>query len=178
MTVVGTRWGSLIAASAASLHPEASLVLWEPLAAASRFFADAFMSRRVREVRRGDRPPADQELQDRLDAGESVDVVAHRLEPALHRRASTGRSSASSVRPLAGSSPPRSAPPARRRPDLAKLVKRWEQAGLHVEAIGLKGEETWWLVEERYDNPTERPVSLELIEITTSWITSTAEARA
>jgi pimeloyl-ACP methyl ester carboxylesterase len=179
VTVVGTRWGSLIAASAASLHPEASLVLWEPLATASRFFADAFMSRRVREVRRGvDRPSADQELQDRLVAGESVDVVAHRLEPALYRssvdRTLEAELGSATRRVFAAQIGPTGSV----RPDLAKLVKRWREAGLHVEAVGLKGEETWWLVEERYDNPSDKPVSLELIEITTSWITSTAKARA
>jgi pimeloyl-ACP methyl ester carboxylesterase len=177
LTVVGTRWGSLIAASAASLYPEASLVLWEPVTTASRFFADAFMSRRVREVRRGERPPADEELRDRLVAGESVDVVAHRLEPALYRssvdRTLDGELGSAVRRVFAA----QIGPTASVRPDLATLVKRWEEAGLQVEAIGLKGEETWWLVEERYDSPSELPVSLELIEITTSWITSAAEAR-
>jgi pimeloyl-ACP methyl ester carboxylesterase len=179
VTIVGTRWGSLIAASAASLHPEAALVLWEPLATASRFFADAFMSRRVREVRRGvGRPSTDQELQDRLAAGEGVDVVAHRLEPALYRssveRTLEAELGAVPRRILAA----QIGPTASVRPELAKLAQRWEGAGFQVDAIGLKGEETWWLVEERYDNPSERPVSLELIEITSSWITSTAEARA
>lgn len=179
VTVVGTRWGSLIAASAASVYPEASLVLWEPLATSSRFFADAFMSRRVREVRRGvERPSSDQELQDRLVAGEGIDVVAHRLEPALYR-SSVGRTLegelGSAIRRVFAA---QIGPTGSVRPDLAKLVKRWVETGLQVEAIGLKGEETWWLIEERYDSPSELPVSLELIETTTSWITSTAEALA
>jgi alpha/beta superfamily hydrolase len=178
VTLVGTRWGSLIAASAAAPHPGAALVLWEPLATASRFFADAFMSRRVREVRRGVGASTDQELQDRLAGGEGVDVVAHRLEPALYL-SSLDRTLDGEL----GSAPRRIfaaqvGPTGSVRPDLAKLAQRWEAAGIHVDTIGLKGEETWWLVEERYDSPSERPVSLELIDITAAWIASITEGSA
>jgi alpha/beta superfamily hydrolase len=90
--VVGTRWGALIAASAAERHPEAALVLWEPLVEASRFFKDAFRSRLVREIRRGvEHPSTGRELEERLRSGQGVDVVAHRLEAELYR-SSAGRS--------------------------------------------------------------------------------------
>jgi alpha/beta superfamily hydrolase len=179
IALVGTRWGSLVAASAASLHPDVTLAFWEPLVTASSFFKDAFLSRRVREVRRGvDHPSTDQELEERLLAGEGVDVVAHRLEPALFRssldRTLEGELGSTPRRVLAVQVGPTGAV----RADLAQLTQRWEAIGLQVDAVGLKGEETWWLVEERYDQQGERPVALELVELTTDWISKTAEVGA
>jgi alpha/beta superfamily hydrolase len=176
LALVGTRWGSLVAASAAAEHPDVVLAFWEPLASASSFFKDAFLSRRVREVRRGvDRPSTDQELEARLLAGDGVDVVAHRLEPALFRtsldRTLEGELGSAARRVLAVQVGPTGSV----RADLAKLAQRWEATGLHVDAIGLKGEETWWLVEERYDQQGEKPVTLELVELTKDWIAKTAE---
>ena len=177
LTLVGTRWGALIAASAAAQHPGAAVAMWEPLSTASRFFKDAFMSRRVREMRRGVTASTDQELEGRLAAGEGVDVVAHRLEPALFR-SSVDRTLDGEL----GSEPRRMlvlqvGPTATVRPDVARLLPRWEASGLRVDARALQGEETWWLIEEEYVNEGGRSITRELVELTTAWI-STPEAGA
>jgi alpha/beta superfamily hydrolase len=169
--IVGTRWGALIAASAAERHPEAAVILWEPLLEASKFFKDAFRSRLVREIRRGiDAPTSGRELEERLRAGEAVDVVAHRLEAGLF-----GSSLGRSLERELGAAPRRMlvvqvGPTGSVRPDLGRLVSRWREGGLRVDAEGLRGDETWWLVEERYVDETARTLTGELIDLTSSWV--------
>jgi alpha/beta superfamily hydrolase len=174
LVIVGSRWGALIAASAAGRHGDAALVLWEPLLDASRFFRDAFRSRLVREVRRGAaNPESGRDLEERLRSGEPVDVVAHRLEPRLYA-SSLGRSLEAEL-----GSAPRSVlaiqvgPTGSVRPELDRLATRWREAGLRVDAQGVRGDETWWLVEERFVDETTKSLTGELIERTVAWIANT-----
>jgi alpha/beta superfamily hydrolase len=177
LTVLGTRWGSLIAAAAAGNHPDAAVVFWEPLLDASRFFKDAFRSQLVREARRGvERPTTSRELEDRLRAGEGVDVIAHRLEPALYRSCIDR-----SLEAELGPAPRRLlvvqvGPTGSVRPDVTRLAERWRAGGSHVETMGLKGDETWWLIEERGADETDSATDA-LIEVTTAWVAAGSEAR-
>ncbi len=171
LTIVGCRWGALIAASAANAVPGAGVALWEPLLDSAGFFKDAFRSRLVREIRRGVEGPASgRELEEQLRRGESVDVVAHRLDAPLYR-SSAGRSLESEL----GSAPRRVlvvqvGPTGSVRPDMDRLVERWRAAGIRVDAEGVRGEETWWLIEERYVDETTRSLTGALIGRTVAWI--------
>jgi alpha/beta superfamily hydrolase len=177
--VVGTRWSALVAASTAERHPEARVVLWEPLLESARFFKDAFRSRLVREVRRGVHDPASgRDLEDRLRSGEAVDVVAHRIEPRLYA-SSVDRSLEAEL----GETPRRVlaiqiGPTGSVRPDLVRLVDRWREAGLRVDVEGIRGDETWWFVDEQYVDETVRTVTGELIEKTVTWISANAQTEA
>jgi alpha/beta superfamily hydrolase len=175
LTILGTRWGSLIAAAAAARHPDAALVLWEPLLDASRFFKDAFRSQLVREARRGvEQPTTSRVLEDRLRAGEGVDVVAYRLEPALYRSC-VDRSLEAELGPA-----PRRilavqvGPTGSVRAEMTRLAERWRASGSDVETTGLKGDETWWLIEERGADEKDSATDA-LIEVTTAWVAAGSE---
>jgi alpha/beta superfamily hydrolase len=175
LTILGTRWGSLIAAAAAANHLDAAVVLWEPLLQASRFFKDAFRSQLVRDARRGvEQATTSRVLEDRLRAGEGVDVLAHRLEPALYRSCIDR-----SLETELGPAPRRIlvvqvGPTGSVRPDMTRLAERWRASGSRVETTGLKGDETWWLIEERGADEKDSATDA-LIDVTTTWVAAGSE---
>lgn len=173
--LLGTRWSALVAASAASRHAAAALVLWEPLLDAAAFYKDAFRSLLVRQLRSGaQQPPTRKELEDRLRAGEPVDAVAYRLEPALY-----GSSIERSLAGELGSDPRRVlvvqvGPTGTVRPELVRRVERWRELGLEVDAQAARGDESWWLVDENFDDESKRAVTRELVRVTADWISGHA----
>jgi pimeloyl-ACP methyl ester carboxylesterase len=175
LVLVGTRWGALIAAGTAARHADASLVLWEPLLDAARFFKDAFRRQLVRDVRRSvEAPTSGRELEARLRAGEGVDVVSHRLEPAFYRSAASR-----SLETELGTAPRdvlvvQIASTGAVRSDLGRLASRWEDAGLRVDARALRGDQGSWLNEDRFGDETVHTLTRELIDLTTRWIAGRA----
>ena len=119
--LVGTRWGAMVASAAASLVPDASLVLWEPLLETARFFRDAFRTRMVAELKSGsDNPTKSDELIRRLEAGRSsTSSVTPSSRHSTHRR-SGARSPERWGRPPERSSSSRSV---RRRPSGRILLR-------------------------------------------------------
>ena len=171
LLVVGSRWGSIVAASTAARFPDAALVLWEPLLETARFFKDAFRNRLIKEKRAGTKDIATgTDLERRLVAGEPVDVVAHRIEVELFR-SSVGRTLEGELGP-----DPRDVfvvqlgTTGTLRPDLARQVERWRNAGLRVDTACIRGQESWWLVDETLPDEGSRPMTQELIELSTQWI--------
>jgi pimeloyl-ACP methyl ester carboxylesterase len=169
--IAGTRWGALIAASAAREHPDASVALWEPLLESARFFKDAFRRQLLRDVRQGiDAPTSGHELEERLLAGEAVDVVAHRLEASFYRSA-LGRSLEEELGPV-----PRRvlvlqiSSTGDLRPDLQRLVARWVDAGFHVDAEARRGDTTAWLTDDRHGDPVARTLTGDVIDRTAGWV--------
>lgn len=178
--LVGTRWSALIAASAAREHPDASVILWEPLLESARFFKDAFRRQLVRDLRLGlDAPTSGRELEQRLRSGEAVDVVAHRLGSAFYR-SSVDRSLETEL----GAAPRRVlvvqvGPTGDVRPDLGRLVTRWTDAGVRVDAEARRGDQTSWLSEDRFsEEEIAQALTGELIDLTAGWISERAEGRA
>ena len=173
--LLGTRWGALIAASAAARYPGAGLALWAPLVDASGFFKDAFRSRLVRERKDAVAPPVSREdLEARLRDGEAVEGVAHSLEARLFQT-----SAERSLETELGSSPRAVlllsiGPTDTLRPDLAALAERWRGAGLDVEAQVVRGEEAWWLINDRWHNESTRPLTRQLIKETARWMSARA----
>jgi hypothetical protein len=142
---------------------------------ASAFFKEAFRSRLIRERKEAvARPAMRQELESLLLGGDSVEGVAHSIQAGLFQT-STGRSLESEL-----GSAPRAvlmlpiAPTMTLRPDLAALTNRWRDAGLDVEARLVRGEETWWLINERWHDEATRPMTRQLIKETASWMSSRA----
>jgi hypothetical protein len=56
------------------------------------------------------------------------------------------------------------------RAELGRLVERWRTVGLRVDVTAVKGEESWWLVDERWHDEAQRPMTKELLALTTSWV--------
>jgi alpha/beta superfamily hydrolase len=77
---LGTRFGGLVAASAASEHRGSPLVLVEPPPKASRFFRDAWRAMLIRDVREGTaRRARGQELAEVLERDGSVDALGYSI---------------------------------------------------------------------------------------------------
>lgn len=177
--LIGTRWGALVAGSAAASLPTASLVLWEPLLAGSRFFRDGFRTRMVAELKSGvEQPATGEELTRRLRAGETVDVVGYSIEKGLYE-SSVDRTLGAELGPT-----PRSmlliqiGPSSTVRPELAREAQRWRAAGFGLDVQTVQGDEMWWLVEERWSDEGIRSVTNQLVESTTAWVVARTADRA
>jgi alpha/beta superfamily hydrolase len=171
LVLVGTRWGGLVAASAASGHPGTGLVLWEPLLDASRFFKDAFRARIIFERKSGiEHPKTGAELIASLHEGETVDVVGSTIQKRFFEssgsRTLDGELDASTRAILVI----QIGPSQKVRADLAEQAERWRQAGHDVDIETVEGDETWWLVDERWHDEALRPMTQQLIERTAAWI--------
>lgn len=171
LVLLGARLGALVASSAAGSHPEAALAVWEPMLETTRYFKEAFRAGLVKARRDGDEAaPTSHELEASLRGGQPVEVPGYRIFPALFR-------SAAGVTLEAELGPARRhvlavqvGPTGSVRPELARQVERWEAGGLAVEAAAVKGAESWWLVDERWHDEGQRPMTKELLAITASWI--------
>jgi hypothetical protein len=171
MFLFGTRWGALIAASAASTEDGAGLVVWEPFLQASRFFKEAFRNRLVKDMRDGvETPQTSKQLEDQLRAGVPVEVPAHRIQPMLFE-SSLGRSLSgelgTSRRPILAV---QVGPTGEVRHDLAVEVDTWRDAGLDVETAAVRDEEAWWLIRDEWLDEGERPTTRELVGVTRGWL--------
>ena len=176
--LVGTRWGALVAAAAASTHPSAGLVLWEPLLDASRFFRDAFRTKLVNDRKSGiEQPETGDVLGARLQAGESVDLIGHTIHAALYQ-SSVGRTLEGEL----GSTPRpmlviQIATSTTIRPDLASRLEAWRGAGFAAEVEPVEGAETWWLVDERWTDEGRQALTGRLVDLTSEWVAARAAER-
>jgi pimeloyl-ACP methyl ester carboxylesterase len=78
LAFLGTRFGGLVAASAASEHSGCPLVLFEPTVEARRFFQEAWRAMLIRDVKEGTaRRAAGQGLAETLEREGRVDVLGY-----------------------------------------------------------------------------------------------------
>ena len=172
---IGTRWGGLVAAAAASADPSARLALWAPLVSTAEFFKDAFRSSLIRDKKEGVAQPLGRaELEAKLLAGHRVDAMASTIEPAFYR-SSADRSLGSEL----GDAPRQIllmpiGPTGTVRPDLAAQVASWQQSGSSVDIEPVQGEESWWLIDDRWHDESTRPMTKELISHTSRWMVERA----
>jgi alpha/beta superfamily hydrolase len=169
--LLGARFGALVAGSAAAEHADAGLVVWEPMLDAGRYFREAFRSRLVKDRRDGQAEPVtSRELDDHLRSGQPVEVPGYRIFPALHRTAVDRKLETelgSAPRPVLAV---QVGPTGMVRAELERQVERWRTAGLRVDVTAVRGEESWWLVDERWHDEAQRPMTKELLALTTSWV--------
>jgi alpha/beta superfamily hydrolase len=86
---LGTRFGGLVAASAAAEHPASPVALIEPTLQAARFFRDAWRAMLIREVKAGRAPsPPGEGLADALARSETVDLLGYPISRGLFEGAS------------------------------------------------------------------------------------------
>jgi len=166
----GTRWGGLVAASAAADHHGAPVVLWEPPIDTARYFREAGRARAVRDAKEGRQPTSWDSLLEDLQRSGSIDVLGYAIDEALYRGAA-GRT----LLGLLGSRP---------RPvllvqlgrgrslsaDYRAVVDEYRRRGFEIETGLVEGEGAWWFVGGFWEPvETRRSTSL-LIEMTTAWI--------
>jgi alpha/beta superfamily hydrolase len=87
---LGTRFGGLVAASAAAEHPSCALALIDPMLKAERFFRDAWRASLILAVKTGTAPvrPGGG-LADALACSQTVDVLGFPMSRALYESASS-----------------------------------------------------------------------------------------
>ncbi|HEX5938643.1 MAG TPA: hypothetical protein VFZ75_13295, partial [Actinomycetota bacterium] len=146
-------------------------VLWAPLLDASGFFKEAFRSQLITEQKDAvAKPTGRKELESRLARGEAVEGVAHSIQARLFQ-SSDGRSLEAEMGPA-----PRPvlmlpiSHSTNLRPDLSAVADRWRAAGFDVDARIVRGDETWWLINDRWHDESTRPMTRHLIKETTGWL--------
>jgi alpha/beta superfamily hydrolase len=160
---LGSRFGALLAASAASAVPGAPLILIDPVVAADRFFREAWRASLAGALREGRRPPGREAMLAEFDQHGSVDILGHTVGHALYASAS-GRTLmgelGDTIRPvllmqLGGQS---------LRPDNERLVADLTDLGFSIDVEIADYVQSWWFFDE------EEPPPSELVPAVAAWV--------
>jgi pimeloyl-ACP methyl ester carboxylesterase len=168
---VGTRWGGLIAGSAAVEHDGSPLALWEPTTDGTRYFREAGRARAIRDAKEGQPPTPWDDLIAELRAEGRIDVLGYAIEAALYESAIS--------QTLSGVLGDRPRPilliqmrAARGlRADYASLVAMCEQGGFPFEIATVEREEEWWFSGNAWEAIEARASTIQMIDSTTGWMT-------
>ncbi len=167
LSLLGTRWGALVAAAVAAGHPGAPMALWEPALSARLFFREGFRAQRMSAVAaRGATPGPEAEL---ADSG-VADVLGYSLGKALYEGAQ-GLELTELLAPATGPLLFVGGGPSGQlgKRDLA-AVEALRNAGLSVDIVSSQGPDGWWFIDE--DNQT----SLEAASRTAQWLSAQLQA--
>ncbi len=179
LAFMGTRWGGLIAGVAAARFGRASLVLWEPVIDAGRYFREVFRSRFIHNLKDGGlSTPSGDALVGELRQSGSVDILGWSVHRAVYESA-LGRTLEAELgddpRPLLllqiGQGQDL-------RPEFASLVDRWNRKGFSVQTHVVSEQPDWWFVGDRWLPDEARASSEELARITVDWVVGGLEARS
>ncbi len=175
VALLGTRFGSLVAAAAAARITGAPLALWDPVADGARFFKEVFRAARMTAVARGAEEVPDRDhILDVLRREGRFDVLGFVVTRDLYDDTAGLRLPdllGPGARPvlicqLGGSGPSRAT---------NDLVADLEELGVDV-TVGVVGEaESWWATAgggDYFRGEEGRPLTGELIRCTTSWFDS------
>jgi alpha/beta superfamily hydrolase len=165
----GTRWGGLVAASAAAGDGSAPLVLWEPAVHAERYFREATRARAVRDAKEGKPTSTWDDLRDEMDRTGSVDVLGYAIDAGLYRSAAGQE--------LLGVLGNRSRPVllvqmgAGRglRREYLHVAEALGADGFEIETHSVEGEEHWWFVGGFWEAVETRASTRTLLDVTTGW---------
>jgi alpha/beta superfamily hydrolase len=163
---VGTRFGALVAASAAADHAESPLALIEPTLDAARFFRDAWRAALIRDVKSGTARAPGEGLGDVLARDRTIDLLGYPISLPFYESANgrellaeMGDGRRILVVQLGRSSSPRA--------DLRDASSELQRRGCRVD-LELVGEEvTWWFPPAA---ETEQPKRRGLVEVTAAWL--------
>jgi pimeloyl-ACP methyl ester carboxylesterase len=168
LAFLGTRFGGLVAASAAAEYPTCPLVLIEPTLEAGRFFRDAWRAALIRDVKEGSAPRAQGEgLAGALAHEGTVDVLGYAISRPFFENAA-GRTL---VGELAGGG--------RRvllvqlgrasslRSDVEAAVATLRERGCHVDVELVAEDVTWWFPPGA---EAKQPKRHALVELTSAWL--------
>jgi alpha-beta hydrolase superfamily lysophospholipase len=171
LAFVGPRLGAFVAAAASSRFDRAPLVLWAPLTNAVDYFREAFRAQAIRDLKDGvaRRPPGG-DITRQLEETGSVDVLGYTVDRGVYA-SSIGRT----LREAVGDQPrPVFLVQIDRASDLSrqneKMVTNWRNQGFAVDTSVLRSEESWWLTVPIPGGEEARPITKELVEVTTTWL--------
>jgi alpha/beta superfamily hydrolase len=164
---VGTRFGALVAASAAADHAESPLALIDPTLEATRFFRDAWRAALIRDVKSGmtARAPGEK-LSDVLARDGTIDLLGYPISRPFYESANgrelvteMGHGRRILVVQLGRSSSPRA--------DLQEASTELQRRGCRVDLERVAEEVTWWFPPGA---EAEQPKRRGLIEVTAAWL--------
>jgi pimeloyl-ACP methyl ester carboxylesterase len=177
---LGTRWGALVAASAAGRGAE-PLALWEPSVSASAYFRETLRWRLMHELKHaepGAPRPTTQNLVGEMRERGSVDVMGYPVHWSLYSTAAD--------RTLPGElgTVPRQvllvqlSLERELRAEYRMLVDEWNRAGLGAASELVTDEVAWRFQVVRWSAEEDRPETDRLLAVTTSWLAEKLGARS
>ncbi len=156
LAFMGTRFGALPAAAAATRHPGAALVLVDPTIEGHRYFREAWRAKMSRELKdETAESMAAKSLEDELAATGSVDVLGNSIHEALYRSAKRwrlvdtidGRTGNVLLLQLGAGKG--------LRPDNERLVAHLKSQGCIVDVEIVGDTQKWWFLDDSADTLTE-----------------------
>lgn len=178
---LGTRFGALVAASMARQHPEAPLVLIEPVIEGRRFFKEGLRAKVMSGFKSLSGATTVPALVEELERTGVVDILGDELAWSLYQSgqsASLAAELGTDARPILlvqlGSDEGL-------RPDYDKLVSSWRSQGCAVEVAMIGERSAWWFLDERdpVGQGALRSQGLddadELATAVTTWLSETLE---
>lgn len=164
---LGTRWGALVAASAATEHGSAPLAVWDPATDGRTYFREVFRLRAMNQLSKGADATSVDALEEMREAG-YADIGGFAVHQAMFDSAS-GRT----LSGVLGAVPravllvqvdPRTDLKAGYRP----IVELWERSGFEVSVHLIEGQEAWWFLgSRRFD--ASLPQSKAMVDVTVDW---------
>ena len=144
LSLLGTRWGGLIAGSAVSRLDPVALALWEPVTDPAAYFQEGFRALLLHRLKEGRPKENDTPLpQDQLRRTGSVDVLGYSIERSLYESALPHRLEAE----IRGALPvfllQLSRGSALRKP-LAAIESELESRGCQVTTHLIREQVAWW----------------------------------
>lgn len=166
---LGTRLGSLVAASAAAQFGRSPLALWEPVTQGHLYFEEASRVAAIQQLRRGAGGPR-LSLAKEIERTGSADILGHRVHEPLYRSL-LGRS----LTEDAGSQPGgvlliRPSSKGSRGDPFARPVEEWRDRGVPVEVRHIDQGERWWFSDPRELTDEAKESSGVLVDVTAGWI--------
>jgi pimeloyl-ACP methyl ester carboxylesterase len=169
----GTRFGSLIAASAAARFEGSPLVLWDPVLVASQYLRDVFRARRMQALNQGDAGGGGTDgLLEQLKLTGSAQVLGYTITRALYKSGlertlenELGKASRRIFVLSLGNDP-------RLDRGLAELVPRWKREGLGVESRSIGQREAWWFTS---GSAAKMEALTQVSDLTVDWLARSFE---
>jgi hypothetical protein len=169
---LGTRWGALVAASAAAERGNAPLAVWDPATDGRTYFREVFRLRAMNLLSKGADPTTANALEEMRAVG-YADMGGFPLHEAMFDSAS-GRT----LSGVLGATPrgillvqvdPRTDLKAGYRP----IVDVWERSRFDVSVHLIEGQEAWWFLgSRRFD--ASLPQSKAMVDVTVDWFSTRA----
>jgi len=171
----GTRFGGLVAASAATRFGKAPLVLWDPVLNHSQYLRDIYRAYRIQALKEGARSSESAEgMEEHLRRDGELDILGYTITRSLYEGVqdrSLDKEVGLSPRPLLvirfGRDP-------RLERGISELVLRWQMAGFDVNHLSIGRQEAWWftsgalVIQEALTEP---------VDLTVDWLMKTFDQR-
>lgn len=170
LAFLGTRWGALMAASAAARYVGSPLVLWEPTVDSRRYFGELFRFRRLQALKEGKTGSGSGTPEEEIRRVGWIDVLGYSIDRPLYESAverTLEDELGEGARPLLLIEISRSG---QLRREYATLAARLEHIGFALDTEMMPwDEEAWWFAGGR-TYQEERSMAGKLAGVTADWI--------